>query len=113
MMKQFGGTDVYWSNSCNDDSFQGSEADIVVLSFVRANAKQQVGFLSDFRRLNVALSRVRWHTGVTYTVRPQRFAGCLYTCLIVVGQTSLGHPCKRGNLLNRVLAAVAKFVCYT
>ncbi len=40
------------------DSFQGSEADIVILSFVRSGGSS-VGFLSDFRRLNVALTRAK------------------------------------------------------
>lgn len=44
------------------DSFQGSEADIVILSLVRNNAMtggRALGFLRDRRRLNVALSRAR------------------------------------------------------
>ena len=41
------------------DSFQGSEADIVLISFVRANPKNHVGFLQDFQRLNVALTRAK------------------------------------------------------
>ena len=41
------------------DSFQGSEAEVVLLSFVRANAQRRLGFLSEFRRLNVALTRAK------------------------------------------------------
>ena len=41
------------------DSFQGSEADVVVLSAVRANERGAAGFTSDARRLNVALTRAR------------------------------------------------------
>ncbi len=43
------------------DKFQGMEMDVIVLSFVR-NHKQpdgNIGFLKDYRRLNVALSRAR------------------------------------------------------
>lgn len=46
------------------DSFQGSEADVVVVSFVRNNNHSSVqsalGFLSDARRMNVLLSRAKW-----------------------------------------------------
>jgi len=45
------------------DSFQGSEADVVVLSLVRNNARaglRGLGFLADERRMNVLLSRAKW-----------------------------------------------------
>jgi superfamily I DNA and/or RNA helicase len=41
------------------DSFQGSEMDIVILSFVRSNPTNKVGFLSDFSRINVAVTRAK------------------------------------------------------
>ena len=39
------------------DGYQGAEADIVILSFVRGSNSRGVGFLKDMRRLNVALTR--------------------------------------------------------
>ena len=41
------------------DSFQGRECDTVIYSTVRSNAARTIGFLRDYRRVNVALSRAR------------------------------------------------------
>lgn len=41
------------------DGFQGQERDIIYISLVRSNEKSQIGFLSDTRRMNVALTRAR------------------------------------------------------
>ncbi|MBO6339887.1 hypothetical protein EY650_00930 [Enterococcus faecalis] len=43
----------------NVDAFQGSEVDVVIYSVVRSNANKDIGFLSEQRRLNVALSRAK------------------------------------------------------
>lgn len=41
------------------DSFQGQEKDIIYISLVRSNEKGEIGFLSDIRRMNVAMTRAR------------------------------------------------------
>jgi len=41
------------------DSFQGQERDIVYLSMTRSNTDGIIGFLSDIRRMNVAMTRAR------------------------------------------------------
>ena len=39
------------------DAFQGREADIAIYTVTRSNEKGNIGFLRDWERLNVALSR--------------------------------------------------------
>ena len=41
------------------DGFQGQERDVIVISLVRANDRGAIGFLSDLRRMNVAITRAR------------------------------------------------------
>ena len=41
------------------DGFQGREKEVVIISLVRSNDKNEIGFLGDTRRMNVALTRAR------------------------------------------------------
>lgn len=41
------------------DGFQGQEKDIIYISLVRSNENSEIGFLSDIRRMNVAMTRAR------------------------------------------------------
>lgn len=44
----------------NIDEFQGKEKDYVLFSLVRSNEKGQIGFLGDFKRMNVGITRARY-----------------------------------------------------
>lgn len=41
------------------DSFQGQERDVVYISMTRSNTTGDIGFLSDIRRMNVAITRAK------------------------------------------------------
>ncbi|GJD06719.1 DNA-binding protein SMUBP-2 [Galdieria sulphuraria] len=43
------------------DGFQGREKEAIILSLVRSNDIQELGFLTDYRRINVAITRARRH----------------------------------------------------
>jgi predicted DNA helicase len=41
------------------DSFQGQENETIILSLVRSNQDANIGFLTDYRRMNVAITRAK------------------------------------------------------
>merc|ERR1712053_15621 len=54
---------------CTVDGFQGSEMDVILVSLVRSNYDNNIGFLKDLRRLNVAATRARKHLVIFCNVR--------------------------------------------
>ena len=41
------------------DGFQGREKEVIIISMVRSNAQNQIGFLSNEKRMNVAVTRAK------------------------------------------------------
>jgi superfamily I DNA and/or RNA helicase len=41
------------------DGFQGQERDVIYISLTRSNSEGAIGFLSDYRRMNVAMTRAK------------------------------------------------------
>ena len=64
------------------DSFQGQECDIIILTTVRSNNHGNIGFLKDYRRLNVAITRSK------------------YTLIIVCDCETLRHDVKWRSFLE-------------
>ncbi len=63
------------------DAFQGQERDMIIVSLVRANDEGQIGFLSDLRRMNVAITRARHRLviiGSAGTLGRHKFYKALY-----------------------------------
>ena len=64
------------------DSFQGSEKEVIIFSCVRNNKRGELGFLTDYRRINVALTRAK------------------YGMIIIGNERTLIHDKKWGALLT-------------
>jgi ATP-dependent RNA/DNA helicase IGHMBP2 len=47
------------------DAFQGREKEAILVSLTRSNAEGELGFLTDLRRINVAITRARRHLFLT------------------------------------------------
>jgi superfamily I DNA and/or RNA helicase len=64
------------------DSFQGQEKEIIILSLVRSNDDGDIGFLKDYRRMNVAITRAKeqlFVIGDSATIGADRFYNSFLT----------------------------------
>jgi ATP-dependent RNA/DNA helicase IGHMBP2 len=58
------------------DGFQGQERDVIYISLVRSNEHAEIGFLADYRRMNVAMTRAKMKlvvVGDSGTIGKNRF----------------------------------------
>lgn len=62
------------------DGFQGREKEAIVVSLVRSNDEQEIGFLSDRRRLNVAMTRPKRHLCVIGDMETLERSGERFLC---------------------------------
>jgi len=85
------------------DGFQGREKEVIVFSAVRCNVNGQVGFLKDWRRLNVAITRAKRGL-VIIGHAPTLAAGDKYWAALVAHAQAQGCMLHSADLnLNRNL----------
>eukprot|EP00871_Galdieria_phlegrea_P005311 jgi/Galph1/5781/GphlegSOOS_G4513.1 len=71
------------------DGFQGREKEAIVLSLVRSNDRKELGFLTDYRRINVAITRARRHVciiGDSEMLQADTLLSGLYSYVLENGQ---------------------------
>lgn len=75
------------------DAFQGREKNFLVMSCVRSNEENKIGFLSDGRRMNVALTRAKYGLILVGDTTCLRRSGGLW-------KKYLDHLEERGSILK-------------
>ena len=77
------------------DGFQGREKEVIVISMVRSNEDNKVGFLADPRRMNVAVTRARRHCSLvcdSETVSNDNMLSGLVDYFMEEGEYTLAEP---------------------
>jgi len=87
------------------DGFQGREKEAILISMVRSNEKGEIGFLSEDRRMNVALTRARRHlfvVGDSETASHNPFLKSMCQYLQVEGDLRFAHNTAAMNIPTTV-----------
>jgi superfamily I DNA and/or RNA helicase len=71
--------------------FKGGECDIIIYDLVRSNPNKKLGFTSDDRRLNVALSRAK-------------------QLLIIVGNDNMAYQGKTPNHISNPFKPLIEYI---
>lgn len=82
------------------DGFQGQERDVILISMVRNNDSGNIGFLSDLRRMNVAMTRARMKLfiiGNSETLIHHKFYKHLYSYFEETGEVTILKPIINEN----------------
>ena len=74
------------------DSMQGAERDVVFLSLVRSNINQDVGFVKDIRRLNVAMTRAKYSLIILGNSETLKRSEDWKRCIKFVKESSQDNP---------------------
>ena len=93
-------TETFAINVSTVDGCQGQEYDLVIFSAVRANERRSVGFLSDVRRLNVAITRPKFSLVVVCNVETVS-ADRTWRSFINHAQSS-GHIARESPIIQKV-----------
>ncbi|CAG2100536.1 unnamed protein product, partial [Medioppia subpectinata] len=91
----------------NVDGFQGREKDYIIVSLVRSNSFQGIGFVADKRRMNVTLTRAKYGLiviGNPFTLYKNRFWGDFLEFYSKKGQIYEGNISNlRGVSLKEII----------
>ncbi|VFQ99743.1 unnamed protein product [Cuscuta campestris] len=92
------------------DGFQGGEEDVIIISTVRSNGSGSVGFLSNFQRTNVALTRARYCLWVLGNGATLINSGSVWRDLVVDSQARGCYydVCGDKNLAKAIADASSK-----